>query len=227
MSPRLVIFDVDGTLVDSQAHIVAAMSAAFAALGRQAPPRGEILSIVGLSLPVAIARLAPEARPHDIDALVDAYRAAFSATRHAEGSVEATPLYPGAAEALARMSRRDDLLLGIATGKSLRGLAHVLGEHRLGDLFATRQTADGHPSKPNPAMVLAAMTEVGVTAEHTAMVGDTTFDMEMARAAGVAAIGVSWGYHPVERLRQCGADAVLASFADLDATLDAIWTRAA
>ncbi len=227
MTPKLVIFDVDGTLVDSQAHILAAMTAAFAARGAAPPAREAVLSIVGLSLPVAMARLAPEARPAEIDALVGAYRDSFSTTRRDAGSAQASPLYPGAAAALRRLAGRDDVLLGVATGKSRRGLAHVLGAHGLDGLFVTLQTADDHPSKPHPSMVETAMAEAGVGPEATALVGDTSFDLEMAHAAGATPIGVAWGYHPVAELRAARAHAILETFADLDAVLHTLWSRAA
>lgn len=227
MTPKLVIFDVDGTLVDSQAHILAAMARAFESRGLPVPGRARTLAIVGLSLPVAMARLAPDASVPEIDALVEAYRTAFAVTRDTAGAAPSMPLYPGARDALERLGARDDVLLGVATGKSGRGLAHVLAEHGLADVFVTRQTADGHPSKPNPSMVLAAMAETGAVPSRTVMIGDTTFDVDMAGAAGVAAIGVAWGYHAAPDLAAAGAATVLPSFDALDAALDTLWTRAA
>ena len=225
MSSRLVLFDVDGTLVDSQAHILASMRAAFEAQALAPPPREAILSIVGLSLPVAIARLAPEARPHEVDTLVGAYRSAFVESREGAGSAACAPLYPGASEALARLAAQEDVVLGVATGKSRRGLAHVLAEHGLEETFVTVQTADDHPSKPNPAMILAAMAETGADAADTVMIGDTSFDVHMARAAETGAIGVAWGYHPEPDLVAAGAHVVIDEFAALDAALAQVWGR--
>lgn len=222
MRPRkLVVFDVDGTLVDSQDHIVAAMASAFAAVGRPLPARDVVLSIVGLSLGEAIARLLPDGAASERDAATQSYKTAFGQLRAGRLS----PLYPGAAEALAALAARDDVRLGIATGKSRRGLAHILEAHGLSGCFATCQVADDHPSKPHPSMLLAALAETGVQARDAVMLGDTTYDIEMAQAAGMPAIGVSWGYHRPEALRDAGAGRVLEAFGDLDAALADLWGR--
>jgi phosphoglycolate phosphatase len=208
---RLVIFDVDGTLVDSQDVIVAAQRATFAALGMKPPTRERSLSIVGLSLHEAfVALVGPEA---PIKALVDGYKAAFQELRADPGMAE--PLFPGAAEVLGRLSRREDVVLGIATGKSRRGVAHLLDRHGWERLFATIQTADDAPSKPDPGMLLRAMSEIGAAPEDTVMVGDTTFDMTMAKAAGVTPLGVTWGYHRPHALREAGAEGLVGSFPEL------------
>lgn len=209
---RLAIFDVDGTLVDSQAHIRAAMGAAFDSEGLTVPE--DVLGIVGLSLPVAVRTLAPEVDEAVAERMVAAYKAAFFEMR----SQSASPLYPGAREALEALAARDDLLLGVATGKSRRGLDHLMEEHGLKSYFVTEQVADHHPSKPHPSMVLAALAETGVEPDDAVMIGDTGFDMQMGRAGGVRTIGVSWGYHGPERLT--GADRVIAEFGALPAALD-------
>ncbi len=217
---RLVVFDVDGTLVDSQGHIVASMADAFAAVGLVPPARSEILSIVGLSLPVAMARLAPDA---DTDRMVQAYKDSYVAHRAAHGSAQSSPLYPGARAALDRLRAAPDIALGVATGKSRRGLDILLEAHDLQDMFVTEQVADFHPSKPHPAMLHCALDEAGVMADQAVMIGDTTFDMDMARAAGMPFIGVSWGYHPAAHLTH--AQAVLDGFDGLDAALSNLWGR--
>lgn len=209
----LVIFDVDGTLLDSQAHILGAMDIAFAGIGQPRPPREVVLGIVGLSLPQAMARLAPDL---DTDALVAGYKSAFGTLR----AETASPLYPGARAALERLAARG-IVLGIATGKSRRGLDHVLAAHGLAGHFSTTQVADNHPSKPHPAMVLAALAETGADPARAVMIGDTSFDMDMGRAAGVRTLGVSWGYHP--RAALAGADAVIDGFDALEAALDHLW----
>ncbi|MEM6373150.1 MAG: HAD-IA family hydrolase [Pseudomonadota bacterium] len=206
---RLVIFDVDGTLVDSQADIVASMAAAFDEVGLHLPARAQILSIVGLSLDVAMARLAPGA---DTVRMVRRYKDTYAALRVAKGAAS-SPLYPGARAALNRLGARDDLQLGVATGKSKRGLDGLIEAHGLEGMFVTRQVADFHPSKPNPAMIHAALDEAGVTPRDAVMIGDTCYDMDMAANAGVLGIGVSWGYHPVSEL--CAAACVIYDFADL------------
>ena len=218
---KLVIFDVDGTLIDSQAVIVQAMTAAFGAQGIAPPDTASILSIVGLSLPVAMARLAPQSTAEALAALVEAYKNAFVALRHADGGEATSPLYPGAREALVRLTARG-VVLSVATGKARRGLAHALEAHRLADFFAMTQTADDAPSKPHPGMILNTLAGLGIAPEAAAMVGDTTFDIEMARAAGVRAVGVAWGYHPPSALLQAGAATVIERFDALDDALAAV-----
>lgn len=217
MSLKLVVFDVDGTLVDSQADIVRSMEAAFAAAGRAAPGREMTLSIVGLSLDKAIARLAPDAGPDELAKMVEAYKDAYV---RRQASDAAAPLYPGVREVLGRLAARDDWLLGVATGKSRRGLTSVLEAHGLERVFVTEQVSDFHPSKPHPAMLEAALDEAGVTAKDAVMIGDTSFDMDMARNAGVYGIGVSWGYHPVEEL---AAGTILRDISDLPGVLGDRW----
>ncbi|SNS91979.1 HAD-IA family hydrolase [Tropicimonas sediminicola] len=220
---RLVIFDVDGTLVDSQAHIVAAMDAAYGGLGMQPPPRETVLSIVGLSLPVAMAQLSPELDTEAQEALVEGYKNSFSSLRSTGAPEQMSPLYPGAREVIDALLARDDVLVGIATGKSRRGLDHLLAAHGLTGAFVTEQVADHHPSKPHPSMVLTALAETGVEARDAVMIGDTSFDMEMGRAARVRTLGVSWGYHPTETLTRAGAGAIVDRYADLPAAIERIW----
>ncbi|SOH94601.1 phosphoglycolate phosphatase [Monaibacterium marinum] len=212
---KLAIFDMDGTLIDSQVLIVGAMAAAFEQMGLTVPSRDAVLSIVGLSLPQAMTRLAPvEVDAAGIVALTDAYRAEFVAQRAATGGEASVPLYPGALAALQGLADAG-WQLGVATGKARRGVDHVFAAHDIGRFFTTIQTADGHPSKPHPSMVHTALAESGVAADAAVMIGDTTFDIEMGRAAGVRSIGVSWGYHPDEDLRTAGASDILTHFDQL------------
>ncbi len=213
---RLAIFDVDGTISDSQAHILHAMRFAFAQEAVAAPDRAAILSIVGLSLPQAVARLVPDLDPMRQAAIVAAYKASYMDARAAQPA----PLYPGAEDLLRRLAARDDLLLAVATGKSRRGLRALLEHHALEKIFVTCQVADDHPSKPSPSMVLAALSETGCDARQAVMIGDTSFDMEMGAAAGVATIGVSWGYHPVTELIGAGAGRIVDDFAALARGID-------
>ena len=196
---RLAIFDCDGTLVDSGATIHRALGTAFAAHGLDPPPRAVSQKVIGLSLDEAMAALAPEA---DAGALSATYKDAFFAMRGA-GEVH-EPLYAGIAELIETL-HGNGWLLGVATGKSDRGLMHVLASHGLTDRFATLQTADRHPSKPNPAMALAAMAEAGAARETTVFLGDTGWDMGCARNAGCGAIGAAWGYHDRSELFAEGA----------------------
>lgn len=218
---RLVVFDIDGTLVDSQSDIIGAMSRAFDAEGLSPPTRTETLSIVGLSLPVAMARLRPEAPEDQLDRLVMGYKDAYVALRAETSAAESSPLYPGARDVLEALHAIPDVLLGVATGKSKRGLDKLTEAHGLDHFFVTRQVSDFHPSKPHPSMLLQAIAEAGVDRADTVMVGDTSFDMQMASAAGVAGIGVSWGYHHESELRP--AHALLGAFSELPELLDEMW----
>jgi phosphoglycolate phosphatase len=221
---KLILFDVDGTLMDSQHMICAAMDMAFRGQGLPCPAPDAVRAIIGLSLENAMRRLSA-GEDHPIDGLVAGYKEAFSTMRQA-GEWKA-PLYPGARAAIESLHLRDDVVLGVATGKSRRGVAAMVETHALEGVFTIIQTADTSPSKPHPGMVLNAMRETGIEPENTVVIGDTVFDMEMARNAGASAIGVSWGYHPAANLRAAGARAVLDDFAALDAELAALWPTAA
>lgn len=220
---RLAIFDMDGTLMDSQDFIVRAMQAAFGSFDMVAPPRADILSIVGLSLFEAVEKLVPEQPTERIGALAEAYKSCFIRQRAETGGEASAPLYPGAREAIAALHARDDVLLGVATGKARRGLDHAFAAHDLDRFFFSRQTADLHPSKPHPAMVETCIAEAGVQAGQAVMIGDTTYDIEMGRAAGAKTLGVTWGYHPVRDLRAAGADMLVDRFDDLIPALDELW----
>lgn len=199
---KLAIFDCDGTLVDSGATIRAALEQAFEAHGLTCPPSQVTRKVIGLSLMESMAALVPGG---DHAALTQSYKDAFFAMRGA-GRVE-EPLFEGIIELLDALEA-DGWLLGIATGKSDRGLRHCLEGHGLGGRFVTLQTADRNPSKPHPAMALAAMNEAGAEPHRTIFIGDTGWDMGCARNAGVGAIGAGWGYHEIEELTAQGAHGV-------------------
>lgn len=218
---RLVIFDVDGTLIDSQDHIYAAMATAFSLTGQILPARAEVLGIVGLSLPEAVRQLVPALADGIRDRIVVAYKQSFNTAR----GMAPPPLYPGARLVLDQLRNRPGVILGVATGKSRRGLERMIALHGLHGYFHTSQVADDHPSKPHPAMIRAALSEAQTAGENAVMIGDTTFDIEMGRAAGVRTIGVSWGYHPTAALRSAGADHVIADYAAMIPLLDELWDR--
>ena len=286
---KLVLFDCDGTLVDSQHVILEAMARAFAGAGLAVPPRETVLGIVGLSLTEAMRRIGGEDPAFPAEELAELYRGAFRTLRTEPGFRE--PLYPGIAEVIATLARRDDVLIGMATGKSQRGAQAVLAHHGLTSHFVTVQTADddalvGHqfleggqpvsvvapavvvfaprcgrrdlvgeagsplrprerssllehhglashfvtvqtaddaPSKPHPEMVLRAMAETGAAPLDTILIGDTSFDMTMARAAGVRAVGVTWGYHARDVLVQSGAERLVDHASSLPVVLDELW----
>lgn len=218
---KLIVFDVDGTLVDSQADILGAMEISFGSEGLKQPTRSDVLSIVGLSLPQAMAVLAPEADERANARLVEGYKAAYVDLRAKTGVAESSPLYPGIREMLDQLNARDDVLLGVATGKSRRGLDMLIEGHGLKGYFVTEQVSDHHPSKPHPAMLLTAMSEAGVERADTVMIGDTRFDMDMAASAGCIGIGVTWGYHPAREL--AAAQGVIDRIDELPRMLNHLW----
>lgn len=218
---KLAIFDVDGTLVDSQAMIAASLTAAFAAEGLAVPERSRMMSIVGLSLVDAMAALAPDHEATRHERLAAAYKEAFWQHR-AQGQHTET-LFPGAEALLAKLRARGDVALGIATGKSRRGVAHLIEKHGWEDWFATVQTSDDHPSKPHPSMIVTALAETGLRPAAAIMIGDTSFDIAMARAADVGAAGVSWGNHPVAELTTAGAHTISNDFKELEHHLESLW----
>ena len=214
---RLIVFDYDGTLVDSQGSIVGAMAAAFEENALAPPDAAAVRRVVGLRLEEAIFRLLPDSAGWDDAApLAAAYRRAFHRMRVEPRYRE--PLFPGVADTLALLDCAE-VCLGIATGKNRRGLLAGLERHGLGGHFVTLQTADDGPGKPAPEILRRAMAEVGAAAEDTVMVGDTTFDMEMAANAGVRAVGVAWGYHETEELETAGAARVIGRMDQLPSTL--------
>lgn len=215
---KLAVFDCDGTLVDGQADVLWAMNHAFEKARLAPPPPSDIRRLVGLSLPIAIRELAPD-QPLEIQrALTEFYKSSFRARRE-EGLLH-EPLYDGIAELLHSL-HDNGWQLAVATGKSDRGLAACLAGHGLTELFVSLQTADRHPSKPHPAMLEATLFEAGVTCEDAVMIGDTTFDIQMAVAARVRPIGVAWGYHSAEELTASGAASVAGDVAALGQQLDA------
>jgi phosphoglycolate phosphatase len=215
---RLAIFDWDGTLADSAATIEAAMATAFLVRGHVPPAAEAVRACVGLRLDLIVARLLPDAPADEQAALVAAYRQAWADEMGREGFRER--LFPGVRAGLAALAS-DGWLLAVATGKSRQGLGRCLALHGLEPLFVSLQTPDVAPSKPHPGMVLRALDECGAAPADTVVVGDTTYDMEMARAAGVTALGVRWGCHPPEALAAAGAAAQFDDFGSLVAYLRA------
>ncbi len=217
LAPNLIVFDCDGTLADSQHLIVEAMRLAFQNAGLAVPERSAILRTVGLSVPESLKILAPDQFPGTRNELARSYRESCMTLRRQPNAEE--PLFPGAASLLLNLTARANTLLGIATGKSCRGVARIIEQNGLHGVFATIQTADNAPSKPHPAMLLQAMKETGAVPQKTIMIGDTSYDMIMAADANVTGIGVSWGHHPVADLRRSGAKTIVSSFAALEALL--------
>jgi phosphoglycolate phosphatase len=202
---RLAIFDCDGTLVDSGGTIYAALSATFEQNNVELPSPEVSRRVIGLSLTEAMAALVPDASPEQHLKFAEDYKRAFWQLR-AAGRVE-EPLFEGVLELLDALEH-DGWLLAVATGKSDRGLKHCLESHDIRARFVSLQTADRHPSKPHPSMVQHAIADAGAAPGTTIVVGDTSFDMAMAAAAGAAPIGAGWGYHEAQELIEAGAVAV-------------------
>ena len=202
---RLAIFDCDGTLVDSGASIYAALSDTFEQHGLALPAPTECRRIIGLSLVEAIAMLVPTLPAEQHEALAEDYKRAFWKLR-AEGAVE-EPLFDGVLDLLDSLEH-DGWLLAVATGKSDRGLQLCLEAHNIHARFVSLQTADRHPSKPHPSMVEQAIIDARAAPDSTIVVGDTSYDMAMAVAAGARGIGAGWGYHEARELIEAGAIAV-------------------
>lgn len=220
---NLILFDCDGTLVDSQDILVSAMSHAFVDHGLTPPSRGDILSLVGISLPETFAILSKGHPDFPIEALVDGYKAAFHRLRV---SLPTEPMYAGMRDVVDHLRGQPETLLGIVTGKSQRGVRLMLEAHAMEGWFSTIQTADDAPSKPHPGMVQQAMGALGAAPGSTVVIGDTTYDMEMAKAAGAWAIGVTWGYHPHHDLTRAGADIIVGAPGDLSAVARDLLSRA-
>lgn len=214
---KLAVLDCDGTIVDSKSAIVTSMTAAFVNVDLAPPKPEEIVRIVGLNLADAMDVLLQGQKPEKVPTLVDAYREV--ATQHRAGGQWENPLYPDAKEVIQALNA-SGWLLGVATGKSKRGLDAVFDTHEIGHHFVTVQTSDIGPGKPAPDMLYRALRETGVEARNTVMIGDTTFDMEMAVNAGVSAIGVSWGYHTDRDLLAAGARVIVHGFQDLPGVLE-------
>jgi len=218
---KLAIFDVDGTLMDSQAMIIASLTAAFTAEGLPLPSRPDMLGIVGLSLVKAMSVLRPDDEPARHESLAEAYKQAFWSFR-TDKSFPEIP-FDGALDLLRRLKARDDVLIGVATGKSQRGVRHIIDQFGLEGVFSTIQTSDDAPSKPHPGMILQAMDECDTKPQDTVMIGDALFDIEMAHAASVTPIAVAWGFQPTAVLARANPHAIVNNFNELESTLTSLW----
>ncbi len=216
---KLCVFDCDGTLVDSQHSIVTCMAAAFVAHGFAEPASEAVRRVVGLPLQVAVAALLPDVDEQGCERIAESYRDTFADLRRRGGLSE--PLYPGVLEGLAAIEQAG-WLIGMATGKSQRGALATLAGHGLHQRFITLQTPDVAAGKPAPDMMLRAMAETGARPAATVMIGDTSYDILMARSAGTLAVGVAWGYHDENELWSSGAHAVVHQFADLPEVVEGL-----
>ncbi|MGN6159401.1 MAG: HAD-IA family hydrolase [Devosia sp.] len=213
---RLIVFDLDGTLVDSEALIVASVTEAFRAVNEPVPDVGAIRAISGITARDALAILAPGADEARVDVLLESYVDHYH--RRSAASIE--PLFEGALELLDRLQASPETILAVATGKGYAGAVTLLERHGIIDRFNSIETPTHNRGKPDPEMVHTAMNKAGVDAAHTVMLGDTVHDMRMAKAAGVKALGVAWGYHEAADLELAGADIVVRGFSEVDARID-------
>lgn len=210
---RLLIFDWDGTLADSEQRIVAAARSAIDRLDLPARSHEQVRAIIGLAMSEACQVLFPGMRKSQESRFVACYREYYlrnTGTR--------VPLFPGA-EATLRGLAAQRYQLAVATGKGRRGLDRDIASHGLATLFSTTRCADDAPSKPHPQMLEDIMKELDAASDETLMIGDTAYDMEMARNAGVATVAVTCGVHDRERLLEFDPLALLDSIAELPAWL--------
>lgn len=196
MSYRLIIFDWDGTLLDSTGHIVRSMRQAALDLDWHVPAEDEVKNIIGLGLPEAIRSLFPGSTEDDVHELRANYARHFM-----DEDQDTSRFFPGVPELLHHL-HQSGFLLGLATGKARPGLERVWRTHRVGHYFHASRCSDESQSKPHPAMVLELLETLSVAPEEAVMVGDTGFDLEMARAANVDRVGVRYGAHPASVLEQ-------------------------
>jgi len=205
----LVVFDCDGTLVDSQHAIIAATEYALTRANLPIPERKKILNAVGLPLDAALQRHAPDADADLLAKIVEDYRE--ESVRLAQHDTRGQIMFPGMRDLIVGLGQEKQVRLGMVTMKSRRGVERVVDAYDIRPFFHALKSADDGPGKPAPDLLLEAMRELDIPASRTMMIGDTSFDMLMARAAGTYAIGVSWGYQTVEELEESGAHEIVAS----------------
>ena len=204
---ELLVFDWDGTLMDSAAHIVASMHNAVGDVGL--PPLSDecVSNVIGLGLQEAIETILPGKDADTYQAVFDRYRYHFLAD-------DPTSPFEGAEAVLSELNEQG-YLLAVATGKGRPGLEKVLKSTGFGQYFVETRCADETSSKPHPQMLNELMEVLDVSAEKTLMIGDTEYDLQMAQAAGVASLGVDYGVHDRERLLACNPLGYLFSIRDL------------
>ena len=220
---RLVIFDADGTLVDSQAIIHAAMVETFVAHGHDTPPIEATRSIIGLTLNQAIAKMLERPVDDHIEQMTQDYKQNYYELQKIPAMHAC--LNEGVREALNVLSAQRKTLLAIATGKSRRGLDNLIETHDLADIIVASRSADDCPSKPHPAMILECCERAGCAPSQSVMIGDSSYDMEMAISAGSLALGVSWGYQSVDTLNKTGAMAIVDAPIKMPDAIDALFER--
>jgi phosphoglycolate phosphatase len=213
---KLLIFDWDGTLIDSADRIINCMQQASQDCQLPVPSREAIREIIGLALPQVFDRLYG-----GLDQpLATRMRQRYS-YYYLEQDQTPAELFPGVRDGLQRL-REEGYQLAVATGKSRNGLDQVFAETGLGELFDYSRCADESRSKPDPLMLEQLLAQSGVARDRALMVGDTEYDLEMAANAQIVSIGVSYGAHPVERLHQHGPEQIIDHFFELEHWLDGL-----
>lgn len=218
---KLVVFDCDGTLVDSQHGIIAAMREAFREHGMDDPDDKNVRRVVGLPLEVAVSHLMPDTQKADPATVANSYRRSSQAQRQQPMDYDEA-MYPSMKSVLEDLSKAG-YLMGVATGKSRRGLQLTVKQHDIAHHFVTLKSADDGPGKPHPAILQDAMAEAGAVSATTIMIGDTTYDIEMAVNANTLSIGVAWGYHDVQELLAAGATCIADRVEDLPALIKQLY----
>ena len=222
---KLIIFDVDGTLIDSQETIFRVFEKVLQLHKLSVPDKSIILSSVGLSLPEAVRSIYPNLSDKSILKLTKSLKDAFVEIRNTSDGLELSKPFPNTLITLETLKKRSDLMLSIATGKPLADLNCDLRSHKLLSYFGNLQTSDNHPSKPDPSMLRAALADTGVPFSSAVMVGDTTFDITMAKSLNIKTIGVTWGYHSATSLIEAGADFLVSAMSELELTIDKAFRR--
>lgn len=236
--PHLILFDCDGTIVDSEALIVDAMVRAFDMAGMVAPSSAEVRRVIGLSLPIAVKQICvnmnenaahtneiphPKITNSAIEKIAEGYKTSYGYLRDELGHDE--PLFEGITELIHKLAATDHYILGIATGKSMKGVDNLLKRYDMTNLFHTIQTADNAPSKPHPGMIHQALSETGITSKRAVMIGDTTFDMEMAKNGGIDAIGVTWGHHEMAELLPFNPRFIIDTMTELEQAISETFSK--
>jgi len=206
---ELIIFDWDGTLMDSVARIVSCMQSAAKVVELTIPSADSVKNIIGLSLPKAVTTLFPDSNKQQMEEVIAQYKHHYVAVDKTP-----TPLFDDAVHLLSQL-RESNKLLAVATGKARVGLERVWQLSDTKHFFHTSRCADEALSKPDPEMITSILSELSIPAEKAIMIGDTSYDLEMARRAGVASIGVTYGVHDKETLALYEPKAIVDSLAEL------------
>ena len=213
---KLIIFDLDGTLVDSQVFIIDAIKEAFDKEGLAIPKRKQILTSIGLSLSEAFTRLNNSLTATQKKRLIKSFKECYKSFPKEK---VISPLYPSANDFLMNLTKYKNLSMAIATGKGKFGLFQILRAHNIESYFIDFQTSDNNPSKPNPTMILKILENLRIDSKNVLMVGDTDFDIIMAHQANIRSIAVLWGYQSKSQLVSARPTRLAESFLHLEAQI--------